>query len=324
MTDYDSRKPTDNHDLHHDPDYSGRIAHWVYTVFFSLLFVVLDFVFLWPENHFLALLALAAGISVVALYETWRVGRIVWGRSAAVILFVMVGVIDQYTATPNEVVPPKPERLFVVLTADYAHQTVNTTTQMAYQYIGHKTVENVVISPIHWFIYVSITNLYDYPIRITGFHLYLNPYETQRPKPSNGNQNYPLPELCDALRQGGVILNTYDGLTEVGAFSVKDKTLQEAVLGRMIAPHDTVSGWTAWECPGSKCDGPVFMAAVVVAGQSLPELVHPQVEAIGMAPFQEMQLRQEGWDVLSDHSVIRIGSSCDPQANPVPLRPDQK
>jgi hypothetical protein len=94
MTGDDGDHARDKHDGHQNPDHHGHGAHWVYSVFFSLLFTLLDFAFLWPEHHFLALLSAASALSVVAVYEAWKIGRPAWGRAVAIFLFVGIGVVD--------------------------------------------------------------------------------------------------------------------------------------------------------------------------------------------------------------------------------------
>lgn len=86
---------TDNRDNGISPKkYNSAIKkairhHLVYTVFFSLLFTLLDFVFVWPEYHLLALLALAAAFSAVGWAELPRQ----WAIWSAVALFVMAGAV---------------------------------------------------------------------------------------------------------------------------------------------------------------------------------------------------------------------------------------
>jgi hypothetical protein len=100
MAENDGGDTGKEHDRHHDPDQHGRGAHWVYTVFFSLLFTVLDFAFLWPENHFLALAALAAALSVVMLFEAWKAGHRKLGYWGSVIFF-LAAIVTYVIVVPD-------------------------------------------------------------------------------------------------------------------------------------------------------------------------------------------------------------------------------
>jgi hypothetical protein len=85
-----------------------KLYHWVYVFGVSVLFVVIDFVFLWPENHFFALLALAAIFSLTAIYELTVIGfwwTHVWGV-VAVIFVLAMGVYFIVGPVP----PPPPWR----------------------------------------------------------------------------------------------------------------------------------------------------------------------------------------------------------------------
>ena len=67
-----------------------RLYHWVYVAGFCILTGVVDFIFLWPENHLSALLVVAAALSLVAIYELTVLG---WARpyvaTAVIVIFVL-------------------------------------------------------------------------------------------------------------------------------------------------------------------------------------------------------------------------------------------
>ena len=85
----------DNHDKH------KKLYHWVYVAGFSILTGVVDFIFLWPENHFAALLVIAAALSLVVIYELTIRGVSHYLVVAAVIgLFILAGVANLAIKTP--------------------------------------------------------------------------------------------------------------------------------------------------------------------------------------------------------------------------------
>jgi hypothetical protein len=70
--------------------------------------VIIDFVFLWPENHLLAFLALGAGASLLAIYELTVIGiKPLWIASIVAAIFVAVGVAN--FVAPS-IPPPEPWR----------------------------------------------------------------------------------------------------------------------------------------------------------------------------------------------------------------------
>lgn len=65
----EERGKKDGNASYGDHDQHKTLYHWVYVAGFCLLTAIVDFAFLWPENHLWALLALAAAVSLVAIYE---------------------------------------------------------------------------------------------------------------------------------------------------------------------------------------------------------------------------------------------------------------
>lgn len=72
-----------------------KLHHFIYVFGISVLFVTLNFAFLWPKNHLLALLALWAGLGLVMIYElTIRGVRAPWVAGAIALLFLVCGIAD--------------------------------------------------------------------------------------------------------------------------------------------------------------------------------------------------------------------------------------
>jgi hypothetical protein len=84
MSSADSGKTPDYNEKKHEALY-----HLVYVFGISILFLAINFGFLWPENHLLALLALGVGLSLIAVYELTRMG-VRAPRVAGVVLFVFL------------------------------------------------------------------------------------------------------------------------------------------------------------------------------------------------------------------------------------------
>lgn len=91
----DGNAPHKNHKKHE------KLYHWVYVFGVSIVFVLIDFVFLWPENHFFALMALAAIASLTAIYELTVLGfSALWVTGVVVALFAVTGGI-YFAVGPN-------------------------------------------------------------------------------------------------------------------------------------------------------------------------------------------------------------------------------
>jgi hypothetical protein len=87
-------------------DQNQRLYHLVYGLFISLAFVAADFAFLWPENHLLALLFLAATLSGLAIYEM----RVVYRLPQPMIELSIFGILlacgaVYFVVGPNQVAP---------------------------------------------------------------------------------------------------------------------------------------------------------------------------------------------------------------------------
>jgi hypothetical protein len=86
---------------HGDHDQHKNLYHWIYVAGFTLITAVVDFMFLWPENHLAALLVLAATLSLVAIYELTVFGCSRYWIFAAVIgLFAIAGIANWRIKTP--------------------------------------------------------------------------------------------------------------------------------------------------------------------------------------------------------------------------------
>jgi hypothetical protein len=87
--------PNDNHDK------SKKRYHWVYVAGWCLFSAFIDFAFLWPESHFWALLALAAALSLPAIYQLtvlgvsarWVVSSVASLFAASLCVYWVVGPI---------------------------------------------------------------------------------------------------------------------------------------------------------------------------------------------------------------------------------------
>lgn len=91
-----------------------RRHHLVYSVFFSLLFTVFDLFFVWPENHFWALLLVVCAISAVAWAELPWIFSLVASAAVLVIagaiyVFAPPIIEKQPLAAGGGTVPPQPE-----------------------------------------------------------------------------------------------------------------------------------------------------------------------------------------------------------------------
>jgi hypothetical protein len=73
MTENGGADPSDHHDRPEPNDndliFGRSKQHWGYTFGYSALFLIADFGFFWPENHFWALLLFAAGLGLLAWLE---------------------------------------------------------------------------------------------------------------------------------------------------------------------------------------------------------------------------------------------------------------
>ncbi len=85
-----------------------RLYHLVYGFGVSLIFSVADFAFLWPENHFFALLFFASVLCLLAFYEmrvTYEIPQSVWAATA-VLICAAIGFIYWIV---GPIPPPPPE-----------------------------------------------------------------------------------------------------------------------------------------------------------------------------------------------------------------------
>jgi hypothetical protein len=79
-----------------------KLYHYVYVVGFSILAgVIVDYLFLWPENHLAALLVAAAGLSLITVYE-FRNSR--KGLNVTLPVLLIVGAF-----IANFLIPPPPD-----------------------------------------------------------------------------------------------------------------------------------------------------------------------------------------------------------------------
>ncbi len=66
----ENRGPNNHTDGSSNDARDQKLYHYVYVVGFSILAgVIVDYLFLWPDNHLSALLVATAGLSLVAIYE---------------------------------------------------------------------------------------------------------------------------------------------------------------------------------------------------------------------------------------------------------------
>ena len=85
----------------HNQNGDKSLYHWVYVAGFCIFSAFVDFTFLWPENHLLALLALAAILSLVLIYELRVIGTpLTWITMFVAALFMIAGGIFWITG-PN-------------------------------------------------------------------------------------------------------------------------------------------------------------------------------------------------------------------------------
>ncbi len=101
----------------------------------------------------------------------------------------------------------------------------------------------VVLKPIDWMIYVTLANNQDIPTRIEAYLGYAG---------ERGRQDRPWTPLCRvALGEGSIFLldDNLRDVAEQGTSKAIDRRLMEQTIG----PHDSVSGWLAWECPNASC-----------------------------------------------------------------------
>jgi hypothetical protein len=92
-------KPSGDYDRH------KKLVHFGYSFGGFILTAIVDYLFLWPENHLTALLAMAAWLSVTAIVELTVWDFSPWVTAGAVIGLFGVAVVANFIIGPIQVAP---------------------------------------------------------------------------------------------------------------------------------------------------------------------------------------------------------------------------
>src|ERR1700722_1471219 len=98
MTENRPEKISDN--SRGDYDHHKKLVHFGYSFGGFILTAVVDYLFLWPENHLTALLAIAAWLSVTAIVELTVWDFSPWVTAAAVVGLFVVALVANAIVGP--------------------------------------------------------------------------------------------------------------------------------------------------------------------------------------------------------------------------------
>jgi len=150
---------------------------------------------------------------------------------------------------------PPPFKVFV----GYGLHALGSQNGLGRLAVGGNVGDGMALYPIHFLIYVTLTNNQDIPTTILGYRA----YDVHAPNPDSPDDESPL---CGVPLRYTHLYFLAPHANDASEFSAAN-SLDNKLAERTIRPHESVSGWLALQCKDRGwCMGPVKLRFLEASG----------------------------------------------------------